>query len=638
MFHILSLLGFGTAGIAVVTGVFYGWGRLTRRLAGLPVGTWPLSVALGLAGCVSLGGILNLCRLAYPAALAAIVVAGLALAAIAVRRDGVWPRLAPSSRTAWAWVAVVAALTGLMIATQLAPALYNLYDDFQYFFAHAVRMVETGTLYGSPLNALGGEGLGGQAFLQGFVIGFFPLRFINAADAVFCFFLCMALAGSPAFGRPALWPAALVGTLAVFVIYPQFVNISSLYSTAALAAALTIFSVDPREKGDDVAAGWRQAAAPALFYAAAVALKNTGLVFFGLQFVIFTMASCWGNGNWRAGLLHAGRIAVWSAAFLAPWLLLFAPYYLAGLTHPIGAPSSPIPGINEVMDSPGLRTLFSPARKFEGASLLACTSLALGLLLCSLSAALQARHDLARRSMLVALASAAAAGATSYFFWVFCGPYLQEIESTVRYSMPVLIGVCSVVLPLWALVTARRDIALCATVAVLLVALFAAPMRDRVGSLLHQRAQLTYIQHWWPDTVKANIDYERYALEGPLGADIQALQAKIPPGEAILAWTATPFLLDYRRNRVVDMNMAGMSQQWGRIPQLRYILWQYHGMFKQESLQKMLAVQGRRMGTMSARAIDVMLYLQKIPTSKIVADQDDIFLFRVDDEIAPPPN
>ena len=60
LLHMLTLLGSGTAGIAVMTGAFYGWGRLTRRLAGLPVGTWPLSVALGLAAAVFLGDILNL--------------------------------------------------------------------------------------------------------------------------------------------------------------------------------------------------------------------------------------------------------------------------------------------------------------------------------------------------------------------------------------------------------------------------------------------------------------------------------------------------------------------------------------------------------------------------------------------------
>jgi hypothetical protein len=36
-------LGCGAAGITIMTCAFYGWGRLTRRLTGLPNGTWPVS-------------------------------------------------------------------------------------------------------------------------------------------------------------------------------------------------------------------------------------------------------------------------------------------------------------------------------------------------------------------------------------------------------------------------------------------------------------------------------------------------------------------------------------------------------------------------------------------------------------------
>ena len=163
------MLALGAAGVAVAGGALYGWGRLVRSLAGLPNGTWPLSIVLGLAFILFLGGILNLGRVGYPPSLAVLFLGGLALTGWAVRRDG-WPRRRPGLG-ALPWGLVVMALTGLMIVTQLAPTLYNSYDDFQYYFAHAVRMVQTGSLYGSPLNASGGESLGGQAFLQAFVVG-----------------------------------------------------------------------------------------------------------------------------------------------------------------------------------------------------------------------------------------------------------------------------------------------------------------------------------------------------------------------------------------------------------------------------------------------------------------------------------
>jgi hypothetical protein len=233
-------------------------------------------------------------------------------------------------------------------------------------------MVETGTLYGSPLNALGAEALGGQSFVQAFIIGYFPLTFINGADAVFCFFLCLALIGSVAFGRPALGPPVVVGALAIFLIDPQYVNISSLYSTGAIIAALVIVRVDPREGGAGNSAPWRQAAAPALFYAGAIALKPTSCVFVGLQFGAATAATAWTTGDWRARLVNAGQIAALSAVFLAPWLLLYSPYYVIALTQPIQTPlanilAQPDREFPEMREWHDLLLLLSPKNTFYGA-------------------------------------------------------------------------------------------------------------------------------------------------------------------------------------------------------------------------------------------------------------------------------
>ena len=80
------------------------------------------------------------------------------------------------------------------IATQLPPSIYNFHDDYQKYFAYPVRMVETGTVFGSPLSAMGLQTLGAQAFLDGFVVAFFPIGYINGVDAVFGLFLCLILA------------------------------------------------------------------------------------------------------------------------------------------------------------------------------------------------------------------------------------------------------------------------------------------------------------------------------------------------------------------------------------------------------------------------------------------------------------
>ena len=47
---------------------------------------------------------------------------------------------------------------------------------------------------------------------------------------------------------------------------------------------------------------------------------------------------------------------------------------------------------------------------------------------------------------------------------------------------------------------------------------------------------------------------------------------------------------------------------------------------------------GRRVGQLDARALDVRHYLQQIPASNIIADQDGMYLIRMDGELPPPPN
>jgi hypothetical protein len=645
--HLAATLVFGTAGIAVMTCAFYGWGWLTRRLAALPHGTWPVTAALGLAFAIFLGGILNLCRAAVPLALAGIAIIGLALAGIAIRQGRIepvqWRGVVRAQRHMAPWGLATLILTGFTVATQLAPSFYNHADDFTKNFAHVVRMVETGTLYGSPLNALGTEALGGQSILQGFIVGYFPLAFINSADAVFCFWLCLALAGSVAFGRPAVGLAASVGALAVFLIDPQYENVSSLYSTVAIIAALMIVRVDPREGGERPSS-WRQATAPALLSAAAIALKPTSCVFLVFQFGAGAVISAWGTGDWRTRFAHAAQIPGLSAMFLAPWLLLYSPYYLIALRHPIDTALADMiagGGVSEIRQWHDLLLLLSPKTTFYGAPILAYTCLAAGLILCAIVVIPRHRVDVASLLYRAELGAAAVAAAAAYLFWVIVGPQQLLLTDTLRYSIPVLIGATSVALPLRAALTARGGITICAVVAMLLLVLFASSTRQRVGTLLHQGSQLSYLHHWERWRLDRNREFVHRALNGELKAEVQRLQEQVPPGQTFLGWTAAPFLFDFSRNVVLDANIAGLAQPWGRIPATRYIIWQHseYGRTSEEVLKFEITRFGRRIAQLDARALDVLQWLQEIrPNSKTISDEDGVIVMQVDEKSYPPPD
>jgi hypothetical protein len=294
-------------------------------------GTWPATAAVGMACVVFLGGLLNLARLAYPSALAIVALVGILLAIPGIKE------IFPVRRFSHHLMAFFlgALIVGFVVRTQLPPQAYNFHDDYQKYFAHVVRMIETGTVYGSSLSAMGSEMLGAQAFLQGFVVAFFPISYINGFDAVFAMFLCLMLAGEFTGGSRGLLVMEAICILSVVVINPQYVNISTLYAGSALVMALAAIASDPRELQKKSSAP--ESAAIGLLCAALIALKPTFALFVLILLLFLAIA---------LGVRWSVRTALFFLAFLSPWLLLHAPHYLAALHVSPGVPAGSGVGVD----------------------------------------------------------------------------------------------------------------------------------------------------------------------------------------------------------------------------------------------------------------------------------------------------
>ena len=369
--------------IAVATVMLWGWGSAFQRMFGLERASWPATAAIGMAAVVFIGGVLNLARLAVPWALALVAAAGIYLAL----RERMFFEM-PA-------VPVALAVAGIMIftiATQLPPGLYNGHDDFQKYFVYPVRMLETGTVFGSPLSAMGTQTLGAKAFLDGFVVALFPMVYINGVDAVFGLFLCLMLASR--FG--ARMAATLLGVLSVVMIDPQYANISTLYCGSALIMAVATVP---------------GAAAVGLLYAALIAMKPTFAVLVAIHFV---------------ATIRSVRGALWTAlamaGFLLPWVLVHAPNYLKAKAS---VPAL-VPG-NILRDS---LNLFSFAPLEYGASAASYALLIVAMGVCG-AICFRERNVLA----------AAATGIGTFFVLIYVlGPLHAGYEQSLRYFAPVAIG------------------------------------------------------------------------------------------------------------------------------------------------------------------------------------------------------
>jgi hypothetical protein len=162
--------------MALATLMLAGWGWAFRRAFPTEAG-WPETVVLGLGTVIFIGGILNLARLAHPWAIAMVAAAGIVLGVLGIReRRPQRPDLLTSL--------LILAVAIFTIVTQLPPDVYNFHDDLQKYFAYCVRMLETGTVFGSPLSSIGVQTLGAKAFLDGFIASWLPVTYLNGVDAL----------------------------------------------------------------------------------------------------------------------------------------------------------------------------------------------------------------------------------------------------------------------------------------------------------------------------------------------------------------------------------------------------------------------------------------------------------------------
>ena len=443
--------------------------------------------------------------------------------------------------------------SGLRRSHASAAPAYNFHDDYQKYFVHPVRMLETGSVFGSPLSDIGFDTIGGQAFLDGFVVAFFPIRYINGLDAAFALFLCMMLASQFTRGRRELMPLTIVCALSVVLINPQYVNISALYTGSLLMMAVL------EEEGSS-------AAVTGLLYAALLALKSTFALFVVLHLTAALVVR---------GMKWANRTALACVLFFSPWILLHAPHYFA-IFHQSATVIEAGVRPQETFD------MFSTEALDYGATPANYTGLMLAIGLCGLMiAGSKRRVDMTSASCFAALAA--------YFIMIYVsGPRNAGYAQAVRYFAPFAIGAAPAAFGsaglafLDAAETARTPqleaflrVGLPLLVAAVPVLAFAPSLRDRVKQALDSGSVLAFS---WLAPTPEYLEYNRQVLFGDMRQRVATAQAAVPRGEAAVVWINAPFYLDFKRNRIADVEPgAGLIAPWSKMPEAHYFIWEYAG-------------------------------------------------------------
>lgn len=566
----------------------YGWGALVTRLTRLRGVGISVTTAVGLGVVICLGGALNVARIATPVGVGSVTLVGLILAARSLQlwavsrrgqTDQSFANLVLSYIRPRVPTLVVIVITMGALAWLLLPArVFNLHDDFHKYFAHPERMLQTGTVFGSSMSAIGSETLGGMAFLQGWLAAWLPIEYISAVDGVIGLLLCMTLAAGLA-GRHGMGLLGGLAAAAVLVIDPQIVNVSALY----LGSAFMLAAIGIVARAADVSVGTPRASAISLgvLYAGLAALKPTLAIFALLHGVCMVITLRCARRSMSQILRWSVLTGVTTGAAILPWVALHWPRYSSANSRLFAlADARDFDPPGEVID------ILSTAPLLYGSSVAMYTLLVAAAIVASaLGLWVHAgASDVSGRLRGYAACSAGFILFSAFCFFIFVlSPRISGVIQSVRYLTPYAIALVPAVLALLnrdatvGAVSKTREMARWAAAGVILAATgwFVLGLSERwghvrrIGSLIafHDLAQR-------PDYV----EYNRKVLQGEMAELLHRAQSAVPEREPIIAWVNTPFHFDFRRNPVHDIELAGLGNRWAEMPPTRYVIWQYAGL------------------------------------------------------------
>jgi hypothetical protein len=607
--------------LVVVSIVLWGVGAAVLRLTGSQAVPWPVSIGIGLSATIAAGGLLNLAHIAYRPTLWILAGIELAISLFELRRIRFKFDYDLRDCVEIASAAIAIGLATLFaISTQLPPKAFNSHDDFEKYFAYPVRMLATGTLRGSPLSALGSEALGGQSFLHGLVLSVLPIGYINGVDAIFSFAVLMCLTASAGWRRFSWFPGALIGPCMIVAINPQYVNVSALYTGALLVATAVMLVADDRRSGIPAPVPM------GLVYAGAMAVKPTFAIFVACHLPLAVLAVRIGQGSLKPALVWCRKTMEWTSLCLAPWVLLHIPNYLGHRSFGEG----PVPSGFD-----GELNLLSTKTFFYGASFLDYTEIALLTAVIGIFAAFTCHREIESRMRHISLGIVAGTGAgvLSYLITVLALGRAFGYAQSLRLAIPSILGACvaSIVLSPSVRKNGRHSyfLYLPLVASIVICASFAPSMVSRYRQAARYGSILAF------SDLAQSADYatfNRFWLSDMGKQYIRQIQDRVPQGEPLLAWINTPFLLDYKRNAIVDADTVGIASPWATVPdKVQYVLWQYQGpeVRRQSDLERSMHGPGYRDRMTAARTLAFSEHLSQVAEkSEVIATDGYFVLFR----------
>lgn len=558
-------------GLAVLVG-YWGFGRGVARVVGRRV-DMGLCVAWGMAAVVVLSGPLLALGVLSRSVLLAIVVVGNLLAALSVLTD--WPRTRLRGRALVAMarrrplilapLVVLLFLGGLQYVASASDLYTNPYDDDIAYLPLIKRLHDIGNL-DEPFSFRRISSYGGQTVLGALDLLRGGFANANLFDRGQCFLLVMALFAGAL--RRARRPAALAMVMGILFLLVQedlHINLASYFSGVAVFFALYRSQAMALERR-----GWRDSVPSVLLAATAITLRQNYIPVAVLALVLPHVFAWWEERRATPKLSSGSRLLPVDREALALLLRVGAILSVAVLGYCVAAYRS-----NRTFLFPLSLGTFNPAMQLKatvpsmvGELKLLFTAIVemepLRVLLLVIPAGFALRDGRRGRPLLALLVAAIAgffllvhsftqAGPTEmsrYSFGFLAAAVLAvfaEAASSASKGAPARGSVHAPRLAqvlVWAglaiQVTTRRAVEAPKHVTVFRNIAQAASFRKRAGDI-------------WP------VEADRYAR----------MQATIPTGAKVAILLDEPYLLDFGKQQIANLDMPGYCSSGSRIPSFR---------------------------------------------------------------------
>lgn len=527
----ISFLRIALWGLAVLIS-FIGWGsELEARLFGSRTADAGLRAVWGMAFMLFICGIGGLFRIFNQPVIVIVVVAGVILAGVdAVRRTRDRDLLKKwGGIVGLSLLALFATGAFLLYLASILDLRFNPNDDYIAYFPFVRQIIQQGTLF-DPFSTRRVMAFGGQSFLQALVLSGAPYYRLHVFDEGICLLItALLIIGSKKRDGSALPP--LLALMLLVAVPTIRLNSSPEVSGVALFYGLfrTFQWLDERT---DSSRRIASAAIASLVAIAACTLRsNFVAVAVPMVACSYALRFAWSRGQRAEVAREGGWSALFGFVFLLPWMIMSF--------QSSGTPLFPL--IRGHLN-PAFWMLQDPKNWHDQWAALTGTvreNEFLKLFPLFVIGALIVRDDGARKP----LRSLVLAALLGYVMLVFT--LASDVPSFLRYVYGFVVPVALAAITAC---TARFERGRRTEIVVILAA------------LIQLALLIDYAHYRIRDAYRAVVHMASMPIptleQSAAWAHYQALQARVPPGERLLVMVDLPFMLDYTRNTIYNIDSA----------------------------------------------------------------------------------